>query len=87
MNKLEIAKAVVTAVVGIGTTKIVSQTIANNTTRETLIQKITVSAAAVAIGSMAATATREFTGATFDNTVAFVTKMLAEASETPTVTE
>lgn len=82
MNKLEIAKTVVTLAVGAGTTKVAKQVIQNNTTREKLIDKITIPLASLAIGTMAAKATKEFAGAEFDRKVEWFTNALKEAKET-----
>jgi len=66
MNKLDIAKKAVTIVVGMGTTKIVSGIIQNNTTPEKLADKVAILSASVVLGSMAADYTSQYTNAKID---------------------
>lgn len=70
MNKLDITKKVVSAVIGLGTSKIAHSIIKNNVQPENVIDKVTVPSAAVVIGMMASQATKEFTGKQIDELVA-----------------
>lgn len=66
MKKLDIAKNVVTFIVGAGTSQIAHGIIQNNVTPEKTTDKVAVKVASVVIGSMAADATSEYTGAKID---------------------
>lgn len=59
MDKLKVFKFAASVVVGVGTTRIVSGIIRSNVTPKSTIQKLTVMAASLVIGSMAARATRK----------------------------
>jgi hypothetical protein len=59
-------KGVATLIVGLGTTKIVRDVIANNTSTETLPEKVTVTAASAAIGGIATEKTKSYTDAKID---------------------
>ena len=69
MTKTDIAKAAVGYVVAAGTSLIVKGFIENNTSPETLIQKVTVTAASIAIGGMAKDATRKYTDQQIDKLI------------------
>ena len=59
MNALEIAKAAASMVVGIGTSKIVHSVIDNNVDTVTVVDKVTVAAGSIVIGSMVGEATKK----------------------------
>jgi len=71
MSKTEIAKCVVSVVVGSGTTKIVSAVIRNNVSPEKITDKVTIAAGSVVLGLMAADATKNYTDAKIDEAVAW----------------
>lgn len=71
MNKIDLAKKVVSTIVGMGTTKIVHQTIKNNTNPENVADTVTIAVASVAIGSMVVDATRAYTDQKIDEAVAW----------------
>lgn len=66
-SKLGLVKMAVSGVVGVGTGKIVGKIIKNNITPETLIDKITVGAAAWTIGGIATEATKKYTSEMIDD--------------------
>lgn len=66
-NALSATKFVVSGLVGIGTAKIVTQVIKNNVTSETLIDKVTMLAAAWSIGGVAAKVTKKYTEDSIDD--------------------
>lgn len=84
MNKyaVTVIKKTTSFVVGSGTGRIVSQIIANNVQADTLISKITITAAAVAIGYMAAEKTSKFTDEKIDEFVALIDSTLNKEEET-----
>ena len=69
MNKTEIAKRVVSTIVGIGTTKIVSSIIQTTTDPESVTDKVAVVASSFVIGSMALEATRNYTDTKIDKII------------------
>ena len=69
MNKTDIAKRVVSTIVGIGTTKIVSSIISTTTDPESVTDKVAVLASSFVIGSMAVEATRTWTDSKIDGIV------------------
>ena len=69
MKKIDIAKNVTSIFVGMGTGKVVNGIIANNTSAETVIDKIAIGSSSVVIGSMASAATKEHTGKMIDELV------------------
>ena len=69
MDKIQLAKTGANAVVGLGTTRIVTQVIKNNTNPQTMTDKVTMVAGAVVIGQMAADATKKYTSAKIDAAV------------------
>lgn len=75
MTKLELLKAVVSSIVGIGTTKIVKDIISNNVEIDTPVNQVTVVAGSVVIGAMAADATKEYTDAKIDEIAALFKSM------------
>lgn len=72
-TKLGVAKFIVSGIVGIGTGKIVGRIIREHITPETLIDKITVTAAAWVIGAVATEMTKSYTHDTIDQVVETVT--------------
>jgi hypothetical protein len=70
IDKIQIAKGVVTFIVGAGTTKIVRSIIQNNTDPDKLVDKIEIASASVVIGMMASNATKQFTDQKIDEIVA-----------------
>lgn len=75
MKKIDILKKTVSAVVGIGTAKIIREIITNNVETETAIDKVTVSAASVAIGGAVSEMTKDYTDTTIDEMVTFLKKI------------
>lgn len=67
-NALSVAKLAVSGVVGLGTGKIVGAVIKNHVSPETLIDKVTITAASWVIGAMATKATKDATGEMIDET-------------------
>lgn len=68
-------KFTVSGIVGIGTTKIVRTIIENNVEPETTKDKVTVGMASVAIGMMAADATKKYTNTFIDEAVELITNL------------
>ena len=66
ITKTDIAKNVVSFIVGAGTAKIVGQVIKNNTQPESMTDKVTMTAGAFVIGGMAAEATKKNTDQKID---------------------
>lgn len=69
MKKIDIAKNVTSTIVGMGTTRVVNGIISNNVPTETAIDKISVAASSVVVGSMATAATKAHTGKMIDELV------------------
>lgn len=69
INPLSVVKLVASGVVGIGTGKIVGKIIRDHVQPETVIDKVTVTAAAWVIAGIATRATKEYTNVTIDETV------------------
>lgn len=72
MNKIQFAKNVVTTVVGVGTAKIVSSIISNNTNQENVVDKVTMTSASLVLGAMVADVTKRYTDAKIDEIATFV---------------
>lgn len=66
MNKLDIAKKAVSFVVCAGTTKIVSQIIANNTQPKNTIDLVSMTAGGFVVGAIVADASRKYTDEKID---------------------
>lgn len=66
MTKLDLTKLVVSTVVGIGTAQIVHAIIGNNTQPDTLPSQVTVGAASVVAGYMAADISKQYTDQKID---------------------
>lgn len=81
MNKLEIAKKAVTIVIGLGASKISASIIKNNVPTETVIEKVTVTSAAIVIGMMASESTKKFTETKIDEIVASVSEFKSSIKE------
>lgn len=71
MTKIELTKNAANLVVGVGTTRIVTQVIKNNTNPQTVTDQVTMIAGAVVIGQMAADATKEYTSTKIDEAAAW----------------
>jgi len=75
-NALGLVKLAASGVVGIGTGKIIGQIIKNNVAApETMLDKVTVTAAAWVIGGVVTTATKKYTNETIDEVAGAVTGM------------
>lgn len=68
-NALSVVKVVASGVVGLGTAKIVGSIIKDHVKPETLIDKITVTAAASVISGIVTNATKDYTKQTIDDVV------------------
>ena len=66
VDKIKIAKTITSLIVGAGVTKIVGGIIANSTNKETLIAKVTVTAASLVIGAMVSDITSRYTNDKID---------------------
>lgn len=75
MNKLEVTKKVASVIVGLGTSKVTSDIIRNNAQPRHLIDQISIFAASLVVGSMAAEKTQEHTGVMIDEVATLVTKL------------
>jgi hypothetical protein len=73
INALSITKFVAAGIVGIGTGKIVGKIIKDHVKPETLIDKVTVTAAAWVISAVVTKATKQYTEETIDEVVEMVT--------------
>lgn len=69
MDKLTIAKAIATGIVGIGTNTIVKSIVKNNVEPENVRQKIYIGSALFVISGMAAEATKSYTDVRIDSLV------------------
>jgi hypothetical protein len=76
MNKLQITKTTVNIIVGAGTAKIVSSIISSHVIPITNIDKVTVLAASLALGSLVTDVTCHYTDAKIDQIAASVAKLL-----------
>lgn len=66
MNKLDIAKAATSFVVGMGVSRTVNGIVQTNVPLTTIIDKVTVTASTFVVGSMAAASTKKYTDAKID---------------------
>lgn len=71
MREIELAKNITSAIVGIGTSKIVHTVIKNNVAPENALDTVTVTAGAVVLGSMAADASKKHTDAKIEELVSW----------------
>jgi Ni,Fe-hydrogenase III small subunit len=69
MTKIELAKQAVKIVVGIGSGSIVGKIVMNNTTREGLVDNITMPVTTYVIGSIVAKAAGQYTDNAIDSAV------------------
>ncbi len=69
MDKIKLAKTVISTVVGLGASKVVAQVIANNTHPEDMKDKIMLFAGAAAIGGMVSDAAKKYTDKSVDQVV------------------
>lgn len=81
MIKTQIAKQIVSTVIGIGTTKIVNAIITNNIAlnQVKVTDKVAIIGAGVVIGSMAADKTKEYTDAKIDEAITWWKKNITKA--------
>lgn len=77
-NALRVVKFVASGVVGLGTSKVVSGIIKNHVTPETLIDKVTITAASWVISGIATTATKKYSDETIDEGVKAVKNIVKE---------
>lgn len=77
-NMVGISKIVATTAVGLGVNKIVSQVLKNHVTAETLVEKITITAATWVITGMAVKASEKYVDEQIDAVVAGGTKIIAK---------
>jgi hypothetical protein len=70
VDKIQIAKTVLSTVAGIGASKVVASVIANNTSPESVKDKVLMYAGAAAIGGMVSDAARKYTDKAVDDAVA-----------------
>lgn len=80
MDKIYLAKAIVSTIVGIGTGKIVTSIVQNNTDPETITDKVTITSSGVVLGMMAADISKRYTDAKIDDIVAFVKESFPQKS-------
>lgn len=78
MDKLEITKKAVSLVVGLGVSKIVKGFIENNTSAESVTDKVAIASAAVVIGSMSAAAVKNHADTMIDDAIAAYKKIRDE---------
>jgi hypothetical protein len=76
INALSVVKFVASGLVGLGTGKIVGKIIKDHVQPETLIDKVTVTAAAWVISAVVTKATKDYTTETIDDTVEAVTDII-----------
>lgn len=72
MLNLNTIKLATSAIVGLGTTKIVSTIIKNNVQPETVVDIVTVTAGSFVIGGMVADAAKTYTDNTIDQIAEFI---------------
>lgn len=72
MKKIDIAKNLVSLIVGAGTSKIVSAIVSNNTNPESVIDKVTVTSGSLVLGAMVADLSKQYTDAKIDRIVELV---------------
>lgn len=74
MTKTQLAKNIVSIVIGAGTAKIVSGIVQNNTDPEKVTDQVAIAGAGVVLGMMAADATSNYTDSLIDKAIAVVQK-------------
>jgi hypothetical protein len=82
MKKIDILKKAVSTIVGIGTAKIVKGIIESNVSTETVLDRVTVSAASAAIGGAVGQITSEYTNKQIDEMVALIQKIKNRTNST-----
>jgi hypothetical protein len=80
VDKIKIAKQVVSTIVGIGVSKIVSGIIENNVDTTTIASKVTVASASGVLGWAAADATSDYTDRKIDEITAWWTENVTNRS-------
>jgi hypothetical protein len=75
VKKIDYLKKTVSFVVSAGTAKIIKSVIENNVPTETAIEKVTVTAASVAIGGAVGELTSDYTDRQIDEIVVFLQKI------------
>jgi len=78
LNKTEITKKLVSAVVGFGTAKVVKEIIKNNTNPDTVTDKAAVAVAGYVLGAIAADASKVWTDEKIDRLIEWWIKNVAE---------
>jgi heme O synthase-like polyprenyltransferase len=86
MNKLNVFKFGTRLIVGVGTTSIAKSIIRNNVAPSNRFEAISIAVASVVIGSMASTATKDYTDAQIDEVVEAWKKLKQPSSEEPAPT-
>lgn len=77
-NALSVLKFAASGVVAIGTSKIVGQVIKTHVTTETLIDKVTVTAAAWVLSGVVTTATKDYTNKTIDDIAGSISEVISK---------
>lgn len=86
MNKIDIAKTVISTIVGTGSSKIVHGIIANNVPIANNIDKVTVASASAVIGYAASDISKNYTNAKVDEVVAWWKKIQTKSDTDKTET-
>lgn len=86
-DKLTVVKFLASGIVGIGAGKIVGNIIKNQVKPVTLIDKVTVTAAAWVIGAMASEMTKKYTNDTIENTVETIKSVTERVKENLTLSK
>jgi hypothetical protein len=79
VTKIDLAKRIVSIVVGAGTTKIVTGIIVRNTDPAKITDKVAIVSAGLVLGSMAADATSSYTDAKIDEIVSWFDERIKKA--------
>lgn len=77
-NTLSVVKLAVSSVIGFGTGKIITNVVKNNVRPETVIDKVTVIAAAWVISGIATTATKKYTNDMIDDVAESATELIGK---------
>lgn len=77
-NTLSVVKFAVSSVIGFGTGKIITNVVKNNVRPETVVDKVTVIAAAWVISGIATTATKKYTNDMIDDAVEGATELIGK---------
>lgn len=81
MTKTEIAKVVAGFVIGTGTAKVVKEIIKNNVTPDSVTDKTAIIIASYVLGAIAADASKNWTDAKIDQTIAWWTKLVTDRNQ------